>query len=228
MHLPWPTSTATKMLSVRHLSLYLVEEIRRWTITVSVAPNLRTFRYHLNRMFWFSGNFVESYWGKSFPHDCFYDSRCLKTNTTRWQPTARAWRWQKCSELAYFQVAPEKGSLRPQAVNFTYHINQCKDVFSLEDYQGPSTDEINDRFGGADPRKKNASRIFYTNGSDDPWKMAAVRKNLSDTLLEYTAVCDGCGHCRDLSTPSAHDPQAIVQQRVFVADTFQRWLDQKS
>ena len=32
----------------------------------------------------------------------------------RWQPTSRAWRWQKCYELAYFQVAPAVGSIRSQ------------------------------------------------------------------------------------------------------------------
>lgn len=57
-------------------------------------------------------NFTNSYWGSSFGGNCFYDTTCLTYNQSQWQPTSRAWRWQKCSEMAYFQSAPSRNSLR--------------------------------------------------------------------------------------------------------------------
>eukprot|EP01138_Halocafeteria_seosinensis_P014312 gb/GECG01014612.1/.p1 GENE.gb/GECG01014612.1/~~gb/GECG01014612.1/.p1 ORF type:complete len:219 (+),score=8.47 gb/GECG01014612.1/:1-657(+) len=216
----------TRMLCARHSSPFPTGMMRRWITIVSLIVALVYMRHHM-RSLCVTGDFVVNFWGKDFAHNCFYDTRCLINNSTRWQPTSRAWRWQKCTELAYFQVAPQQNSLRPQAVDFEYHIDQCKSIFNFDSYGGPATQAINDRFGGAEPNTKNASNIFYSNGSDDPWKMASVRDNLSSTLIEYTAVCDGCGHSRDLSAPSASDPHAIVQQRVFLADTFQRWLPDK-
>lgn len=61
--------------------------------------------------------FTNDHFGHDFGSDCFYDTFCLKQEEDRWQPTARAWRWQKCHELAYFQVAPSQGSIRPASVD---------------------------------------------------------------------------------------------------------------
>ena len=88
----------------------------------------------------------------------------------RWQPTSRGWRWQKCYELAYFQIAPPTGSIRSARITLQYHLDQCVAIFGIENMT-PSTDAINKQFGGPTPKEANT---FYSNGSDDPWQRAAV------------------------------------------------------
>ncbi len=48
-------------------------------------------------------NFTIAMYGTGFGSGCFYDTTCLKNDDKRWFDT-RSWRWQKCSQLAYFQV----------------------------------------------------------------------------------------------------------------------------
>lgn len=139
-------------------------------------------------------NFTSTFWGADFAHDCFYDTRCLhqRVPSSRWQPTARSWRWQKCNELAYLQDAPTDGtSLRAAALTLEVLEAQCNEVFG----QVPNTSPVNDARGGNHP---NATNVFYSNFQDDPWQAASVLKTLDDSQPFALAYCDGCGHCADL------------------------------
>lgn len=174
-------------------------------------------------------DFTRSYYGPQFGSSCFYDSRCaadLKKATLN----ERSWRWQKCSELAYFQVAPterdaEGGSvaLRSGQVSLEYHIEQCQRIFS-DSVGMPAVKSVNDRFGGAQP---TATRVFYSDFSDDPWRAASVQSEEGGPEAEQPfelAVYDGAGHCSDLHEPTAGDHPNLVKLRGRFEAYMTQWL----
>jgi len=173
-------------------------------------------------------NFTTTYWGAAFPRDCFYDTACLNstdpTTQQRWQPTARAWRAQKCSEVAWWQVAPAQGSLRSQMVNLDYHFQQCKYIFSDPNLPLPSVDAVNAVYGGLQPQSKGATKIYSANFGDDPWRTVCLRDMPNAELPAFIAHCDGCGHVDDFRTPKSSDPDALLKQRVLETSYFTQWL----
>lgn len=74
----------------------------------------------------------------------------------------------------------------------------------------PDTAATNAFYGGATPT--NASRIFFSDFSDDPWQRASVTKTLSPDLPFMLAHCDGCGHCDDFHMPNPNDPKVRAEE----------------
>lgn len=172
-------------------------------------------------------NLTNQIWGDSFGSDCFYDTNCLKdpAQAARWQPTARSWRWQKCSQLAYFQVAPATGSLRSTDVTLDYHEWQCAQAFGEGTTNAKqATAAINAKLGGDEPQGES---IYFANGSDDPWQQASLSPLDSTSPREpaMLAVCDSCGHCGDLHSASDADPPNLTAQRDAIAGFVSQWLD---
>jgi len=171
-------------------------------------------------------NFTASMWGADFGANCFYDTECLVQDQKRWQPTSRSWRWQKCTELAYLQAAPthmqsQYPSLRSSRyVTMPALIDQCRAVFGNA-FANPNTRDISDRYGSKKPR---GSKIYFSNGSDDPWQRAAVEKTVNALLPELTIECSGCGHCVDLATPSPSDPPELKEGRAAFGKVISTWL----
>jgi len=118
--------------------------------------------------------------------------------------------------VAYLQSAPANKPLRSASLTLDALKAQCMDIFGSDT---PTTAAINAAYGGDNP---TGSWVFYSQGSDDPWRPAGVTHTLSATLREFTATCDGCGHCGDLRSPRAGDPDVIRHQRqleaVFITD----------
>lgn len=190
---------------------------------VSKLPNAAAVRSHF-------AEWVVAFWGRSFPHDCFYDTACLKdeARAAEWQPTSRAWRWQKCNEVAYLQPAPQTlAPLRSRHLTLDSLVAQCREIFggAPKPYAGPaegSQATLRMYGGAADIR---GSRIFFSDFSDDPWQRASVREQLSP-LLPYAYVkCDGCGHCMDLGTPNTgKDPPQLRAERQRFEQSLAAWL----
>jgi hypothetical protein len=157
-------------------------------------------------------SYTTTHYGADFGYSCFYNTPCL-SDPAQWGASmsnagSRAWRWQKCREMAWFQVAPPTNSMRAAALSIQALLQQCQDIFGISN---PSVDQINQAYGGDQPPTTN---VFFSQGSDDPWRPAGVLKSLSPSLQEFTANCDGCGHCQDLHSPAAGDSNAVTQQRV--------------
>jgi len=166
-------------------------------------------------------NFTNTFWGKDFGSNCFYDTNCLKNTPSKWQPTSRSWRWQKCSELAYFQNAPQSNSLRStKYVTQEYNLNQCVQIFGSVI---PNTDPVNLYYGGADIQ---ATNVFFSDFSDDPWQRASVRKANNPQEPYGYVQCDGCGHCRDFHAPSPSDPAPLQVERANFASYLAKWLSE--
>lgn len=171
-------------------------------------------------------NWVKEYYGEDFGLSCFYNTMCLRDyefNPYYTSNDERSWRWQKCYELAYFQTRPKGSplhSLRSQVLTQDYMLQQCQNIFGEGNIPSlPSTEEINARYGGANPQ---GSRIFYSDFSDDPWKSASVLSSPSEDQPYFLTTCDGCGHCQDFATPSENDPDALKACR----QTFESYLDE--
>lgn len=164
-------------------------------------------------------NFTIDMYGASFGSECFYDTKCLAHDQARWGD-GRSWRWQKCSQLAYFQVAPTEKSLRAAMVDLDYHLKQCKTVFG--DVVNPSegVEEISKLYGGDHP---TGHKIFFSNGGDDPWQRASVLDTLSDDEIANLAKCELCGHCGDLrANPDV--PEPLKKQREQILEYLTKWL----
>ena len=106
--------------------------------------------------------------------------------------TDRPWRWQKCTEVAYLQIAPKTGSLRSPALTLDALLGQCEAIFGEGTF--PATEQANAVYGGQTP---NATDVFYTNFSDDPWKYASINftdpSGLAPTLQTCFVECTDCG-----------------------------------
>lgn len=139
---------------------------------------------------------IYEHYGKDFVSGCFYDSECLKTFD---DVDSRSWRFQKCSQVAYLQRAPDVDSLRSSALTLDALEAQCKYVFddSRIDLQDANSNFLA-KFGGPQPRSgayPNTTNIFYEAYSDDPWFEASVQEETHPTLPYCMTTCDGCGHC---------------------------------
>jgi hypothetical protein len=139
--------------------------------------------------------FLTSFWGKDFGSKCFYDSECLKTENGG--SMDRSWRWQKCTQLAYLQPG-YTNSLRSEQLTLQDEIDQCTYVFGKDAIPADlGTAKFNEEFGGAVPGSGTlqASKIHFSDYSDDPWNRASVSKQISADLPYCFLECDGCGHC---------------------------------
>lgn len=85
----------------------------------------------------------------------------------------------------------------------------------------PTSIDMNKRYGGDMP---TASKVFYSDFSDDPWQRASVYYPVSSDQPYYLAQCDDCGHCRDFSTPQDSDPESLKGLRTEFEYYLAKWL----
>lgn len=69
-----------------------------------------------------------------------------------------------------------------------------------------------------------ATKVFYSQASDDPWQGAGLQVSLGPLQPEFTANCSLCGHCGDLHAPSDSDPPNLTRQRAVEAAFIDDWL----
>eukprot|EP00127_Corallochytrium_limacisporum_P005651 Clim_evm30s210 gene=Clim_evmTU30s210 len=108
------------------------------------------------------------------------------------------WLWQKCTEFGWFQIAPDQDSLRSTLIDRQYWAKVCQHVFAI--LIPPPVTTLNTRYGGVDI---DATKIIFTNASQDPWRMASVKDELfpyqvDNDLHDIYIECDNCGHGVDL------------------------------
>jgi hypothetical protein len=145
---------------------------------------------------------------------------------------SRLWWFQVCSEVAYFQVAPKNDSIRSTEINTGYHLDLCRNVFGEGVY--PDVFMTNLYYGGT---RIAASKIVFTNGSQDPWRHASKQKS-SKYMPSYIIKCRNCGHGTDLrgcpqlpfrieGDPSnCSSPAAVSTVRKQIASHISLWLSQ--
>jgi len=164
-------------------------------------------------------DFIRSYYGAGFVTGCFYDTKCIAGDKARWGPMARSWRYQTCTQVAWLQSAPAQGSLRPTNLTLPYFLKQCEQMFATGVL--PDVDTFNARYGGDRPK---ATNVFFSDFSDDPWQTASVNRTTAPSLPYSMVRCDGCGHCKDLHSPSASDPAVLTTSRKLFEQFMGQWL----
>ncbi|CAN6287746.1 unnamed protein product [Urochloa humidicola] len=160
-----------------------------------------------------------------------YDQEYLK-QTTPDDSSSRLWWFQVCSEVAYFQVAPETDSVRSSRINTKYHLDLCRNVFGEGVY--PDVFMTNLYYGGT---RIDASKIVFTNGSQDPWRHASKQQSSND-MPSYLIKCRNCGHGTDLrgcpqspfriegDSSNCSAPAAVNTVREQIAKHIDLWLSQ--
>ncbi|XP_051192663.1 probable serine protease EDA2 isoform X2 [Lolium perenne] len=166
-----------------------------------------------------------------------YDQEYLK-ETTPDDSSSRLWWFQVCSEVAYFQVAPKKDSVRSAKVNTRYNLDLCKNVYGEGVY--PDVFMTNLYYGGTSIA---ASKIVFTNGSQDPWRHASKQKSSKDSnttcaVPSYLIKCSNCGHGTDLrgcpqlpfrikgDSSNCTSPEAVDTVRKQITKHIDLWLSQ--
>lgn len=175
--------------------------------------------------------FVNSFYSPVF---LGYDvSSYSRANVAQPTPNAnRAWWYQTCSQLAYFQTAPASQPLRSSLIDLQYFKQFCADVFGPNVWPDPS--KIISKYGGNVP---NGTNILFFQSSQDPWQWAGVQNSIGQNLGEFTVVCTNCGHCSDTrGCPSlpplgpnstqggCNNMQHVNDARYLTADTLALWL----
>jgi len=162
-----------------------------------------------------------------------YDQQHLKNTTPGVEESAnRLWWFQVCTEVAYFQVAPQNDSIRSSKIDTRYHLDLCKNVFGEGIY--PDVDMTNIYYGGT---KIAGSRIIFTNGSQDPWRHASKQTSSPD-LPSYLIKCHNCGHGTDLrgcpqsplniegNAENCTSPEAVQKVRQQIIEHIDLWLSE--
>lgn len=127
----------------------------------------------------------------------------------------RQWMWQSCREFGWFQVANGNGNetSRSSKIDLPYHNEVCKRL-----YNKPMGKD------GALNNKwyyplfsTDASRIIFTNGTNDPWLTLSVVDGNRDLNPAFDLfMLEGSAHCNDLTLatklPSVSRAHAAMEQ----------------
>lgn len=134
----------------------------------------------------------------------------------------RQWLYQSCTEYGYWQIAYHDASVsvRSQLIDLDYHNNLCQRIFGIGDpvdVQGTNANFFDKLADVA------VSRIFFTNGSEDPWsRLSIVDQTMNPNFTTMTIA--GSAHCADLSQSSAQDSRALVNARSTFKQLAASWL----
>jgi hypothetical protein len=137
---------------------------------------------------------------------------------------ARSWQWLTCNELGYWQVAPGRLSVRPKALNTSWFEDQCRDIFG-DEWEGLDVNKTNLRYGGL---AQNASRVFYSTGSQDPWTWVCITEESGapSGSVAHTIVGPEMGHCRDWWEVKSTDPPDLQRTQNYERALFRQWMNE--
>lgn len=136
----------------------------------------------------------------------------------------RPWFYQSCTEFGFWQNASSDPAQRARStrINADYHQRLCQRLFGIE--QPAATTQINETYYL--PLRNQASSIYFTNGSTDPWSKLSLTSdngNNDNPALEYDVIA-GAAHCDDLHASSEHDSAALRQAREHFSRQLAQWL----
>lgn len=145
---------------------------------------------------------------------------------------SRQWLYQSCNEYGYWQVAYHDAavSMRSQRINLEYHNALCSRLFGIEK---PVDISIINNLFYTTLFSKETSRIYMTNGSNDPWsKLSITSKETpvadSQEQMEVSNLAlytiDGAAHCDDLRAPKASDSLSLKTARAQLVEMLSDWL----
>jgi len=136
---------------------------------------------------------------------------------------SRQWLWQTCTEFAYYQTTDsEKQPFGVGTVSLKYQeYIYCTQPFGITPQDiANSVMLTNKRYGGRAP---NATKVFFFNGSIDPWHTLSVYENDLNKSSPSRYI-EGTSHCYDMFEARSDDPPSLTQARKDMAATLASWL----
>ncbi|CAA0813534.1 Serine carboxypeptidase S28 family protein [Striga hermonthica] len=135
------------------------------------------------------------------------------------------WSWQECSELMMHIGQGGNGSLFQgnQPYQLGRQKRRCMNMFNVS--SRPYL--ITTQYGGRILEfalKRFGSNIVFTNGLKDPYSPAGVLEDINESIVAITT--EKGSHALDMVTPTASDPDWLVEQRKKVVQKLQTWLSQ--
>ncbi|GGI93583.1 S28 family serine protease [Legionella impletisoli] len=137
----------------------------------------------------------------------------------------RQWYYQSCTEQGYWQnvnTDPQK-STRSSRINNQYHRKVCQRLFGLT---SPANTEAFNHSFYYPLLHESVSRIYFTNGANDPWarlSLSPLNYNATNKNLAYTII-SGAAHCEDLRPPRLTDSDELVAAREKMDNLLFQWL----
>jgi len=167
-------------------------------------------------------NYTINIWGRSLGSPDEYGTAWQQNVTHDPAKADRQWWYQVCTEFGWFQNAPATGSIRSaKYVNMAYHRAHCNNVFGEPLW--PDVDATNIYYGG---NRTAATKVFFVNGSQDPWQRASIVSQFSPYEPTGYITCLNCGHCVDLrGCPNGcTNPNNLQQIRNLITEQVAFWL----
>ena len=137
----------------------------------------------------------------------------------------RQWYYQSCKEYGYWQNANPlfELSTRSHLIDLNYHHTLCQRLFNLE--SAPDTEKMNENF--YQPLLNDmVSRIFFTNGENDPWStlsLSQINGNATNSNVTYYTIANAA-HCEDMASPKETDSQSLKKAREIMKSLLGEWL----
>lgn len=135
----------------------------------------------------------------------------------------RQWNWQVCTQMGFLFTPSHNSPLTVKRLDLNYWLNYCERAFGMKMDPANGIREMNTLFGSTQMRGSN---IFFTNGVEDGWQWAAMRKlEFKGTNMEAHVVdCEDCAHCVDLYTEKDSDAPDLKKTRKRIREHVARWL----
>ena len=132
----------------------------------------------------------------------------------------RQWFYQSCTEYGFWQNASTDNNLRVRStqINPEYHDRLCQRLFQMS-----AASEIDHIFNTRylPLLDSSTSKIFYTNGTNDPWRPTQLIPNLTTNPQTPMLTIEGASHCENLYRGGT--PQVMAAKAQF-QDLVREWL----
>ncbi|KAI1723581.1 serine carboxypeptidase s28 domain-containing protein [Ditylenchus destructor] len=141
----------------------------------------------------------------------------------------RAWIWQTCNELGYFQSSNMGYNLFESSLPVNFYIDMCRDmfgdVFANRTIIDAKIQYTNDYYGGSD--NYNGTNVVFVNGSEDPWHALGAYEFNPDVNKNVTSILiDGTSHCEDMYRGEFYDRPVLKAARKQIRKQIMAWLNQ--
>ena len=138
----------------------------------------------------------------------------------------RTFFYQQCNEYGLFQTAYQdpKVSVRSQRLNMDYMKKGCERSFGKPFTSG--TDVTNSRYFEPMFHSHEASEIYFTNGSLDPWMPLGIAEENGTWKNRkiYASMIAGSSHCDDLSFSRRNKTLALQNAAATLQLLLEKWI----
>lgn len=171
-----------------------------------------------------AGKAIFSDFGETPAQDSFQSAESLKPEESG--VGMRQWMYQSCTQFGFFQTAyhDPSQSVRSARINLAFNHWVCNHLFGISG--SVPTAESNEIFYAPLLQPDKASRILFTNGSNDPWANLSITKANGNATNPNTEVdqIEGGAHCDDLGPPRSGDSASLQQARSDFDGLLSQWL----